>query len=70
MWLFLSRVDTTRGTLLCKQEGVFRVNCMDCLDRTNVIQTLIAQNVLQTAVSNSECRVSSTLLPFVFNGCE
>lgn len=28
------------------QKGVFRVNCMDCLDRTNVVQSVIARNVL------------------------
>lgn len=35
-----------RLELLCKQQGVFRVNCMDCLDRTNVIQALIARRIL------------------------
>ncbi|KAJ1963988.1 hypothetical protein GGI12_001708 [Dipsacomyces acuminosporus] len=29
-----------------KQQGVFRVNCMDCLDRTNVVQSTIARYVL------------------------
>ncbi|KAJ2226688.1 hypothetical protein H4R99_004177 [Coemansia sp. RSA 1722] len=29
-----------------KQSGVFRVNCMDCLDRTNVVQSTIARFVL------------------------
>lgn len=24
--------------LIAKQNGVFRVNCIDCLDRTNVVQ--------------------------------
>lgn len=24
---------------ICNQNAVFRVNCMDCLDRTNVVQT-------------------------------
>ena len=24
--------------LVCAQNGIFRVNCMDCLDRTNVVQ--------------------------------
>lgn len=23
---------------ICRQNGVFRVNCIDCLDRTNVVQ--------------------------------
>ena len=30
------------------QKGVFRTNCMDCLDRTNVIQSLVAwENLIQ-----------------------
>ncbi|ORX71332.1 hypothetical protein DL89DRAFT_222007, partial [Linderina pennispora] len=32
--------------LLIKQSGAFRVNCMDCLDRTNVVQSAIARYVL------------------------
>ncbi|AOW04806.1 YALI0E01408p [Yarrowia lipolytica CLIB122] len=29
------------------QSGIFRVNCIDCLDRTNVVQTEIAKRVLE-----------------------
>lgn len=32
--------------MICDQLSVFRVNCMDCLDRTNVVQTAIAKAVL------------------------
>ncbi|KAJ2746186.1 hypothetical protein GGI20_001541 [Coemansia sp. BCRC 34301] len=32
--------------VLTRQHGVFRVNCMDCLDRTNVVQSTIARWVL------------------------
>lgn len=28
------------------QRGVMRTNCMDCLDRTNVVQNLIARRSL------------------------
>ncbi|XP_043921459.1 phosphatidylinositol-3-phosphatase SAC1 [Protopterus annectens] len=35
------------GTVLSQQEGTFRSNCMDCLDRTNVIQSLLARRSLQ-----------------------
>ncbi|XP_064095163.1 phosphatidylinositol-3-phosphatase SAC1-like [Macrobrachium nipponense] len=34
------------GTI-CRQNGIFRVNCIDCLDRTNVVQTAIAKSVLE-----------------------
>ena len=33
------------------QLGVFRVNCLDCLDRTNMIQTYIGERVLPSMLS-------------------
>ena len=36
---------------VCAQKGVFRVNCVDCLDRTNVVQTAIARLVLETQLT-------------------
>ncbi|XP_049808352.1 phosphatidylinositide phosphatase SAC2 [Schistocerca nitens] len=36
-----------REGLICSQKGVFRVNCIDCLDRTNVVQTAIAKAVME-----------------------
>uniref|UniRef100_A0AAY4AAY3 SAC domain-containing protein n=1 Tax=Denticeps clupeoides TaxID=299321 RepID=A0AAY4AAY3_9TELE len=36
------------GTVQGQQEGTFRSNCMDCLDRTNVIQSLLARHSLQS----------------------
>ncbi|XP_028327400.1 phosphatidylinositol-3-phosphatase SAC1-B [Gouania willdenowi] len=36
------------GMVLLNQEGVFRSNCMDCLDRTNVVQSLLARRSLQS----------------------
>ncbi|XP_026684321.1 uncharacterized protein LOC113470240 [Diaphorina citri] len=32
--------------LICQQKAIFRVNCIDCLDRTNVVQTALAKTVL------------------------
>ncbi|ATY62048.1 endonuclease Exonuclease phosphatase [Cordyceps militaris] len=37
------RSKDTRMIVVLQQEGVFRTNCLDCLDRTNLIQTLISQ---------------------------
>ncbi|TFK62545.1 hypothetical protein BDN72DRAFT_964483 [Pluteus cervinus] len=34
------------NTLLSQQRGVFRVNCIDCLDRTNVVQSAFARHIL------------------------
>ncbi|XP_030644635.1 phosphatidylinositol-3-phosphatase SAC1-A [Chanos chanos] len=36
------------GKVVCQQSGTFRSNCMDCLDRTNVIQSLLARRSLQS----------------------
>lgn len=30
-----------------KQVGIFRTNCLDCLDRTNLVQTIISQMMLE-----------------------
>ncbi|KAG7260226.1 hypothetical protein CRUP_007879 [Coryphaenoides rupestris] len=38
----------SEGGVLGQQEGTFRSNCMDCLDRTNVIQSLLARRSLQS----------------------
>ena len=41
---------TTEGrrmVVVLQQEGVFRTNCLDCLDRTNLIQTLISQMAVE-----------------------
>ncbi|KAK7073587.1 Phosphatidylinositide phosphatase SAC2, partial [Halocaridina rubra] len=35
------------GTI-CRQNGIVRVNCIDCLDRTNVVQTAMAKFALES----------------------
>ena len=44
--------------MICKQEKVFRSNCVDCLDRTNVFQSAIARVVLET-----QCQKLGLLAP-------
>ena len=38
---------TKSGEIQCQQTGVFRTNCIDCLDRTNVVQSLFAKRILE-----------------------
>lgn len=38
------------GVELKKQSGVFRINCIDSLDRTNVVQCVIAHRVMDDAL--------------------
>ncbi|XP_015608691.1 phosphatidylinositide phosphatase SAC1 [Cephus cinctus] len=39
------------GALLSAQDGVFRTNCIDCLDRTNVVQSMLAKRALSDALN-------------------
>ena len=47
-------------SVLKQQKGVFRSNCIDCLDRTNVVQAALAQHVLYSQLTS--------LLPSVVSG--
>lgn len=44
------RIDTERNLVLSEQTSVFRINCVDCLDRTNVVQAAIAKNYVEIMV--------------------
>ena len=37
-----------------KQKGLCRTNCMDCLDRTNVVQSCIARRLLHEILVEAE----------------
>lgn len=39
------------GTLISSQDGIFRTNCIDCLDRTNVVQSMLAKKSLHYVLS-------------------
>lgn len=39
--------------IICDQRGVFRVNCMDCLDRTNVVQAALARHIMEQQVKGN-----------------
>ena len=39
--------DRYPGTIIQEQKGVMRTNCLDCLDRTNVVQTKIAFRIVE-----------------------
>ncbi|ORZ37538.1 Endonuclease/exonuclease/phosphatase [Catenaria anguillulae PL171] len=48
MMCFLADVENNQ--VVMHQSGVFRVNCVDCLDRTNVVQGLLAEQALKNFV--------------------
>lgn len=47
-----------RLVVVLQQEGVFRTNCLDCLDRTNLIQTLISQMAMEAFLGHRGQRAS------------
>ncbi|KAI1731522.1 sacI homology domain-containing protein [Ditylenchus destructor] len=44
---FHSALNNPLGGETAHQQGYFRTNCMDCLDRTNVVQALVAKETLR-----------------------
>jgi hypothetical protein len=38
--------ETRDGAIVRSQTGTFRTSCVDCLDRTNVVQSAFARHVL------------------------
>lgn len=43
---------TTPTQIFSKQSGVVRTNCIDCLDRTNVVQSAISRSMLMSLLVN------------------
>lgn len=44
--------DVELGEVVTRQDGVFRVNCLDCLDRTNLIEQVVCQCILDHILKN------------------
>ena len=40
------------GRVRSQQKGVVRTNCVDCLDRTNVVQALLGRRTLESLLSD------------------
>lgn len=49
------------SSVILQQEGVFRTNCLDCLDRTNLVQTLVSSMALESFLSQQGGRLSSAI---------
>lgn len=53
--------DVDQGEVVTRQDGVFRVNCLDCLDRTNLIEQVISLCVLEHIIKNQSLTHSNLL---------
>ncbi|SPO23562.1 related to SAC1 - Phosphatidylinositol phosphate phosphatase [Ustilago trichophora] len=67
MEYYHQRTDDTgngdRVEVLSRQTGVFRVSCLDCLDRTNVVQSAFARHVLTGQLAKLGIKVGSAAAP-------
>ncbi|KAG2156260.1 SacI homology domain-containing protein [Suillus clintonianus] len=43
--------DTSTDSVITEQKGVFRTNCLDCLDRTNFVQDIFSRRALEQYLS-------------------
>ncbi|KAF2863532.1 DNase I-like protein [Piedraia hortae CBS 480.64] len=50
-FLSIPRNSEAPENIVLSQSGIFRTNCLDCLDRTNLIQTIISQLALENFLS-------------------
>ena len=66
---FLTTSSWTSSNSDNKQTGIIRTNCMDCLDRTNVVQSAFAQHILSLQLSalGHPMSFSSTPTPWFNN---
>ena len=60
---WVSYRDNQFDGFLCKQEGVFRVNCIDCLDRTNVVQSIVARRFFELSLMKLGLLMPDQVLP-------
>lgn len=63
------------GKVVSTQTGVFRTNCIDCLDRTNVVQSLLARRSLSDVLQKlgvlhvgQKVEQASSSFEFLFKG--
>jgi hypothetical protein len=55
----MREAQSRRTVVVLQQEGVFRTNCLDCLDRTNLIQTIISQMAIESFLIHRGERAAS-----------
>ncbi|KAJ5919019.1 hypothetical protein N7466_009962 [Penicillium verhagenii] len=52
---------SSASSVILQQEGVFRTNCLDCLDRTNLVQTIISSMALESFLGHQDGRFGSDM---------
>lgn len=55
----LPKPTLQESLVILQQEGIFRTNCLDCLDRTNLIQTIFSQMALELFLNHRSERATA-----------
>ena len=55
--------DLNANKIIRLQDKIVRTNCMDCLDRTNVVQSTIGRWVLQNQFTETNYLSSNNVTP-------
>ncbi len=63
-------IDENTGDYTSEQTGVFRTNCLDCLDRTNFIQQVISKEILVSILYNYRITSSPSSSAGIYNMME
>lgn len=62
--------DLEKKEVSCLQSAVIRTNCIDCLDRTNVVQSVFAKSMLFRELFGNEGEMIKKECLFVPCVCE
>ncbi|CAI5760382.1 unnamed protein product [Candida verbasci] len=54
--------DLRTDETITRQDGIFRVNCLDCLDRTNLIEQIICRRIFENILINQGIMNESFIL--------
>jgi hypothetical protein len=56
-----SQNEPRSSSVILQQEGVFRTNCLDCLDRTNLVQSIISSMALELFLLQQNGKINSEI---------
>lgn len=54
--------DIKNDKVVMRQQGIFRTNCLDCLDRTNFFQAKLAISTMEEILSCFQIKFERSLL--------
>lgn len=62
-------VMDSKESIIREQKGIFRINCLDCLDRTNIVQNYIVKRTVDLFLRNYLVGAGSPYDPLILQDC-